>query len=239
MRSAVTGHTSILETMDRRNTIILVVLFLALLVGYLYLTQSRPSGTAQPSGTPSATPAPVFDFLTDNAVKFQVSDLHQNQTVVVTRQGQGWHMEQPKDSATDPVRIGDALDSIAHLDATRVLTNTSDLSGYGLITPTIEVRVTMSDTTQSVLQIGDATLDNSDYYALKGGDKQVYLISSSTVDTLRTYLDLPPYPPTVTLTPLPTLTPSITPTVTPTGTITPPTASSPAATSPPAATATP
>jgi hypothetical protein len=229
--------------MNRRNTIILAVVFFALLAGYTYLSRSGTPATGQPSGTPSPTPAPVFNFLTDNAVKFQVSDLHKNQTVVVTRKGQDWHMEQPKDSATDPIRIGDALDSIAHLDAARVLTDTTDLSGFGLITPTIEVRVTMSDTTQSLLQIGDATLDNSDYYALKGGDKQVYLISSSTVDTLRNYLDLPPYPPTATLTPLPTLTPSITPTATPTGTITPATATSaaasPSATSPPSATTTP
>lgn len=226
--------------MNRRNTIILLVIFAAL-AAYVYYLQSRGGGTAQALPTPSATPAPVFDFVTDNAVKFQVSDLHQNQTVAVTRQGEGWHMEQPKDSATDPVRIGDALGTIAHLDSTRVLTDTTDLSAYGLITPTIEVRVTMSDTTQSLLQIGDATLDKSDYYALKGGDKQVYLISSSTVDTLRNYLDLPPYPPTPTLTPLPTLTPSITPSATPTGTITPPTSAAvtPGAKSPPAATATP
>jgi hypothetical protein len=226
--------------MNRRNTIILVVIFIAL-AGYAYYVQSRNPATGQASATPSATPASVFDFLTDNAVKFQVSDLHKNQTVVVTRQGQGWHMEHPKDSATDPVRIGDALDTIAHLEAARILTDTVDLSAYGLVTPTIEVRLTMSDTTQSLLQIGDATLDQADYYALKGGDKQVYLISSSTVDTLRNYLDQPPYPPTTTLTPLPTLTPSTTPTETPTGTITPPTATNatPAATSPPAATATP
>jgi Domain of unknown function (DUF4340) len=219
--------------MNRRNTIILVVIFVAL-AGYVYFIQSRNPAGSLASTTPSATPATVFDFLTDNAVKFQVSDLHKNQTVVVTRQGQDWHMQQPKDSAADPVRIGDALDSVAHLDATRVLTNTTDLSAYGLITPTIEVRVTMSDTTQSLLQIGDATLDKSDYYALKGGDKQVYLISSSTIDTLRNYLDDPPYPPTPTLTPLPTLTPSPTPTATH-----PSTNATPAATSPPAATATP
>jgi hypothetical protein len=226
--------------MNRRSTIILVVIFIAL-AGYAYYIQSRNPAASQASATPSPTHATVFNFLTDNVVNFQVSDLHQKQTVAVTRRGQDWHMEQPKDSATDPVRIGDALATIANLDAARVLTDTTDLSAYGLVTPTIHVRVTMSDTTQSLLQIGDTTLDKSDYYALKGGDKQVYLISSSTVDTLRNYLDLPPYPPTPTLTPLPSLTPSTTPTVTPTGTITPPTATNatPGATSPPAATPTP
>lgn len=212
-----------------------------MLAGYVLFVQPRTVGTGIASETPSATPAPVLDFLTDNVTKFQVTDLHKNATVVVTRQGaDNWHMEQPKDSATDPLRVADALGSIAHLEATRVLTNTTDLSAFGLITPTIETRVTMSDTTQYVLQIGDPTLDKSDYYALKGGDKQVYLIASSTVDTLNNYLEQPPYPPTPTLTPLPTLIPSATPGPTGTGSTTPPatptgtaTASPPTATAPP------
>lgn len=220
--------------MNRNTTIILLVIFIAL-AGYVYFVQPRTAGTATPSGTPSATPAPVFDFLTDNVTKFQVTDLQKKETVDVTRQGaDNWHMDQPKDSATDPLRVADALGSIAHLEATRVLTKTTDLSAYGLVTMTIEARVTMSDTTQYVLQIGDPTLDKSDYYALKGGDKTVYLIASSTVDTLRNYLDQPPYPPTPTLTPLPTLTPSATPAVTPAGSTTP-AAPAGAATSPPPA----
>jgi hypothetical protein len=239
--------------MNRRNTLILVVIFIAL-AGYAYFTQARNAGTSQALPTPSATPVPVFNFLTDSVSQFQASDLQKNQVVVVTRQGESWHMTAPKDSATDAVRIADAVDSIAHLEATRVLTNVTDLAGYGLITATIEARVTLSDTTQYVLQIGDTTPDQSAYYALKGGDKQVYLITTAIVAALKDFVDRPPYPATPTLTPLPTLTPSSTPTLTPTGTITPPTAtptaaasptvtpsatSPPATTSPPAATSTP
>lgn len=234
--------------MDLRKTLILAAIFVAL-GGYAIFIQFRNPATSQALPTPSATPVPVFNFLTDNVSKLQASDLKKNQTVVVTRQGDGWRMEQPKDSPTDPVRIGDALGSIAHLEATRVFTNVADLAAYGLITPTIEARVTMSDTTQYVLQIGDETPEQSGYYALKGGDKQVYLVSTSVFQTLTDYIDNPPYPPTPTLTPLPTLTPSSTPTVTPTGTITPPsstpttatspTAPPPSATSPPAVTSTP
>ena len=217
--------------MDFRKTLILLVIFAAL-VGIAFFIQSRNPATSQALPTPSATPVPVFSFLTDNVSKFQASDLKKSQTVVVARQGDSWHMEQPKDSATDPVRIGDALGSIAHLEATRVFTDVADLGAYGLITPTIEARVTMSDTTQFVLQIGDAAPDQSGYYALKGGDKQVYLVSSTLFQTLTDFVDNPPYPPAPTLTPLPTLPPSATPTVTPTGTITPPSATPTAAASP-------
>jgi Domain of unknown function (DUF4340) len=202
--------------MKLRNTIILAVLLLVLL-GYAYYVQARGGGSATAQATPSATPVAMFDFVTDNANKFQVTDVQTNQSVVVTRQGDTWHMQQPKDSATDPLRIASALSDVAHLNATRVLTNATDLSAFGLITGTIEARVTMSDTTQYVLKIGDDTVDHTASYALKNDDKsKVYLIDPSTATTLRDFVANPPYPPTATPTPLPTLTPTATPTSTPT-----------------------
>ncbi len=179
--------------------------------------QSQGASPSAAQGTPVPTPVPVLDVVTDTVSKFQVTDLRKNQAVQVTRQGSTWHMEQPKDSATDPDKISATLGTIAHLEATRVLTDVSDLSAYGLITGTIEARVTLSDTTQYVLKLGDETIDKTASYALKGDDKsKVYLVDTSVATTLQDFVDLPPYPPTATPTPLPTLTPSVTPTMTPT-----------------------
>ncbi len=202
--------------MQLRNTIILLVV-LVVLLGIAFYTQARGVGSSLAQGTPVPTPSPVLDFLTDNVTQFQVADLQKNQTVSVKRQGNTWHMDQPKDSATDPDRISTALGTIAHLTASRVLTNVTDLSAYGLITGTIEARITLSDTTQYVLKLGDETIDKTESYALKGDDKsKVYLIESSVATTLQDFVSTPPYPPTATPTPLPTLTPSETPTQTPT-----------------------
>jgi uncharacterized protein DUF4340 len=202
--------------MRPRNTIILAVILIALL-GYVYVMQSRNGGQLAAQNTPSPTPIPLFSFVTDNATQLQLKDLVKNQTVLVSRQGSTWHMTQPKDSATDPLRIQSALGTLANLEATRVLTNVSELSAFGLITGTLEARVTMSDTTTLDLFVGNPTIDNTANYALKNGDKtQVYLIDNSNVVALQDLLTNPPYPPTATPTPLPTLTPTNTPTITPT-----------------------
>ncbi len=202
--------------MRLRNTIILVVV-LVILLGYVVYTQN--TGTAQPKAqtTPEPTPVAMFDVVTDNVGKFQVTDLQKNQTVLVTREGNGWHMQQPKDSATDPDKINRTLVDMANLEATRVLTDVTDLSAYGLITGTLQATTTLSDTTQYALKLGDETIDQTAVYALKGDDKsKVYVLDTTILTALHDFVDLPPYPPTATPTPLPSPTPSITPTATPT-----------------------
>ncbi len=197
--------------MKLRNTIILLVVLVALGAYAWYITQNPSAIATNASATPSPTPAVVFDFNTDNVVKFQVSDLKKNQTVSVTKQGDNWHMDQPKDSATDPLRVTTAIGDLAHLTASRVLTNTTDLGQFGLTSPALEARITLSDTTQYVLKVGDQTPDQSDYYAQKGDDKQVYLLPTFIQQSMTDFLSNPPYPPTPTLTPLPTLPPTATP----------------------------
>ncbi len=217
--------------MRLRNTIILAVILIALL-GYVYFTQSRNGGQTSAQTTPSPTPIAMFNFVTDNVTQFQVTDLAKNQTVVVSRQGDTWHMQQPKDSATDPLRIQTALGTLADLEATRVLTNVNDLSAFGLITGTIETRLTISNTTPIVLKLGNDTIDQSATYAIKNNDQsQIYLVGSSAVQVLKDLVGNPPYPPTATPTPLPTLTPTSTPTLTPT-----PGPGTPSATPPPSPT---
>jgi hypothetical protein len=155
----------------------------------------------------------LSDLSVGNVTAFQVTNLENNQTVQVTLQGKDWHMQQPKDSATDPDKIESTISTVAHVEATRVLTDVADLSAYGLITGTIRATMTLSDTTQFVLKLGNSTIDNSSSYALKGDDKsKIYVIDSSVAAMLKDFVDMPPYPPTAT----PTLPPSPTPGVTPT-----------------------
>ncbi len=197
--------------MKLRNTVILLVI-VAALGGYAwYISNNEVQPLTGPTRTPVPTPVVMFEIPTDSVTKFQVTDNKKNQTVSVSRQGQDWHMDQPKDSATDSIKILGAIADVANLSATRALTNTADLSQYGLTNPSIVATLTLSDTTQYVLKIGDATPDQADYYALKGDDKQVYLVAASTEQGLADFISNPPFPPTITPTPLPSLTPTATP----------------------------
>lgn len=199
--------------MNRMYTLILVAV-LVLLGGYIFYTQNQSAPSTSASTTPSPTPVPVLSFLSDNVAKFQVRDLKNNQTTLVTRQSEQWHMEQPKDSDTSKPKIEGLLIQLAQLEAQRAIPNVSDLAPYGLASPAFEARATMKDNSEYVLLVGDQNPDKTYYYMVKPGDNTVYLVRSGVGDTIQQFVTQPPFPPTVTPTPLPTLTPSATPNAT-------------------------
>jgi Domain of unknown function (DUF4340) len=199
-----------------RNTLILIAVF-AVLFGYVWFVE-RPK-TPEQLGTPTPPQPSVFDLKAQNVKSIEIHDLQKPRQVTVTRSGSGWQVEQPVAKGADATTVDDAVNKLVTLKATRVLTNTSLFSQY-FITPTIEARLIMSDTTAYAITVGDKTPDGSDYYVSYTGDKsKVFIVSTVDLDTLTAWLDTPPYEPT----PTPTFTPTVPPTATPpvTETITP------------------
>ena len=138
-------------------------------------------------------------------------DLRRAREVTITRNETGWQISKPETKPADAPQVDSTLTQLTTLQATRVLTNVTDLKPYGLVTATLEVRLVMSDTTAYAITVGDKTPDGSSYYAVYTGDKsKVFLLSSSVVDNLEAWLNTPPYEPT------PTATATATPPVTPT-----------------------
>ena len=194
--------------MKPRNTLILVAVF-AVLFGYVWFVEA-PKTPAQ-LGTPTPTQPVVFNLDAQNVKSIEIRDLEQPRQVTVTRAGNGWQVEQPVAKGADALTVNNAVDQLVSLKATRVLTDTSLFSQY-FITPTIEARLVMSDTTSYAITVGDKTPDGSDYYVSYTGDKnKVFIVSTIDIDTLKGWLDTPPYEPT----PTPTFTPTVPPTATP------------------------
>lgn len=214
--------------MKPRTTLIIAAIFL-LLGGYIYFFElnKTPEQLSQQLGTPTATPQRYAILLDASQVKsVEIADLRGPRLVKLTRTDTGWQVNQPIDKVADRFEVESAVGALTSLKATRVLTNVTDLGQYGFITPTLEVRLIMSDTKQYALTLGNKTPNGLAYYAVYTGDKsQIFLIDSSGIETVRNWLDTPPYEPT----PTPTFTPTATPSVTDT----------PAATSTPSATETP
>ncbi|MDE3089861.1 MAG: DUF4340 domain-containing protein [Chloroflexota bacterium] len=201
--------------MKWRNTILLVALF-ALLFGYVWFVE-RPK-TSEQLATPT-TPSPVVFKLDAASVKsIEVRDLQLSRQVKVTRAASGWQVEQPIAKPADSSRIDQELSQLATLNATRVLTDVTDLAPFGLVTPTLEARLVLSDTTPYAITVGNKTPDQSSYYVTYSGDKKVFIVNSSAIDELLAWLNEPPYEPT----PTPTFTPTppVTPTAAATETIT-------------------
>lgn len=201
--------------MNPRNTIIVVVV-LVLLVGALVV--SGEFNSAGPSTTtPTVPPPQVLNLQASNVKTVLLTDLRQVRQVQVTRTDSGWQIDQPVQKPGDSATIDGAVQQLATLQASRVLTDVTNINQY-FITPTLDARLTMTDTKSYGITIGNQTPDGSNYYAAYTGDKsQVFVISSTVVQTLLTWFDNPPVQstpaPTATATPPVTATIPTTPTL--------------------------
>lgn len=208
--------------MKPQTTLIIVAVF-ALLAGYVYFFElnKTPEQISATLGTPTAKP-PTYVIQVDslNIKSVELADLRAPREVKVSRTETSWQLNKPVEKPADRFSVESAAAALASLKASRVLTDVTNLGQYGLITPTLEARIVMNDNQQYAITVGGKTADARSYYATYTGDNtRVFLIDASSIDTIKVWLDTPPYEPT----PVPTSTPAPTPveTATPTATETP------------------
>ena len=203
--------------MNSRNTLIVVALFVAL---FAYVWFVEAPKTPDQLATPTKASPVVFQLSGMDVQSIEVRDLRTPRSVKITRVGSAWQVEQPAAKPGDSGSIDTILGQLVTLRATRVLTNVTDLAPFGFLTPTLEARLVMSNTTSYAITVGGKTPDQSNYYVTYTGDKQVFIVSSSTIDGISAWLDAPPYlptpEPTIPLPPTDTPTPGPLPGVVPT-----------------------
>lgn len=200
--------------MKFRPTLIIVVLF-ALLAGYVYWVElaKTPEQLSAQLGTPTAKPPQyVIQVNASDIQSVEISDLRAPRQVKLTRKEIGWQVNRPEEKPAEIFETESVITGLANLRTSRVITaTTSSLGQYGLITPTLEARLIMSDTQQYALTVGNKSPDNRSYYVVYTGDTtRVFMVDPSSIDALKEWLDEPPYEPTPT--PVPTATPELTPT---------------------------
>jgi len=210
--------------MKPRTTLILLAV-LVVLGGYVYWTELRqPASSA--STTP--TPAPVWSYAAEQVVGITIQG--GGKQVRLTRPANGaWQLETPQAGPADQDRVTAVLDSLAPLQASRTLTDTTgSLADYGLAQPALSVTLRLTDGSDHALEIGDMTPPQTDYYVQVQGQAPIQLVSASTVQSVQDLLNQPPFPPTPT--PTESATPAALQIVTPAATQ--PVTSAPASTEP-------
>lgn len=232
-----------------RTTIILLVLLVAL--GGLAVVLGGNRGATNTPGVP--TPAPVTYVWQDDNPVTGLDAVSGTQKLVIVKDVTTtiWSIREPISDTADPFAVGNLADQLQNLQATSTITDASDLAQFGLANPGVTLTVAFSDTagTKRTLLLGGKTIDGSAYYAKTSDKADVYLVSNSIVEPLRSWFDAPPKV-VPTATPLlPTIGPTqevtgtgtITGTVLPAGTTTPAGATTPGAagTATPAGTTTP
>jgi hypothetical protein len=214
-----------------RNTLITLLVF-ALLGGYVYLFEIRGKGSASEA---TAVPSDMALWQMQPADVVQLEVTGPDGRTRLTREGDAsWSLVDVTTEARQPAndaRIGQIVDSLANLRATRVFTGTPDLAEYGLMAPAWQATLRLRDGSEQTLQWGDQTPDRSSYYVKPGKEGTVYVIAAFTIEDMQRLVHEPAY--------APTSTPTAPPTTTTTLTTTMPTATVPTATVAPAAAATP
>lgn len=107
-----------------------------------------------------------------------------------------WLLTQPVQAPADP---GKATTFVNAIDVIRVQNTIKDPkadSTYGLATPREVLTCRVKDGSSVNLSVGSQSFDGSGYYARKGGDSRVYVISSVEVDQFDSALAQPPVKPT-------------------------------------------
>lgn len=161
-------------------------------------------------GQPNATPTPtsqvtVFTF-DDGSVT--------NSTVMAT----GKSVSFQKDSSgnwtisdsglpADRVTLSSLIVQMSTLTATQDVASPTDLSQYGLDSPSQSITVQLSDGSSYELDLGTSSPIGSGTYARKNGAPDVYLISSQIGTSIARLVQSPQAPPTPT--PYPTATPTV------------------------------
>lgn len=188
------------------TTLILLVVFAAL-GGYVYW-----SGRNQTANTSDGTPTPEqIAVLRLNATDVSAIVVRgkDGKQVRAERDGTNWKLTAPEAKPGDTARISTLADELAQLQATRIITPTSqDLAPFGLVTPAYDVQLFKGTTPLAELKLGAKNPDGSATYVQRADAPTIYLSSDTSLDTATGWLLDPP----VQLTAVATLPPTAQPT---------------------------
>ncbi len=206
--------------MNRRTTWILVGLA-ALLAAYVWYS-GRPnsgaaSGTATP-GIPTPIPGsgPLFNTTAEQITGLWVMDMAANSSVALSKDTQGnWQVTSPEARPADLTQAQSWASQFANVYVSTVITTATDLTPFGVLSPTYTLGVKLVDGSNLRVSVGDKAPTGSGYYILRDGESNAVVVNTSAIDGLVALLKSPPYAtPTATLTPTVDLTATaLTPTV--------------------------
>jgi hypothetical protein len=184
--------------MIKRPTWILLIL-LVIAISAFFLVKSHPSVSTDPTPT-----APGKNFLipdTDGTlISLRIQDNQGNIVQMQRDPGVTWVMVLPTQGAADQALAGAAETQVGALLIVATLDTNPDLKTIGLEPPNQTIELSFSSGTKYEIEVGSATSINSGYY-VRLDQGNVYVVSTSGIDSLLNLLTSPPYPPTDTPTP--------------------------------------
>jgi hypothetical protein len=152
------------------STIALVVV-LAGLGGYIYFVDSkRPAGGIEEKQKVFSVEADKIEEITLTA---------ENETSTLRKADGTWKLTAPVAADANQTEVSSLTSNLASLEVNRVVDeNASNLAEFGLASPRIAIAFKGQGGVSGQLHLGDKTATQSDVYAVKPGEKRVFLVSS-------------------------------------------------------------
>jgi len=173
----------------KRSTLIVLVVFLALVGVMLYLNQKEPA-TSEADVTPTA---PVEFLFSDSDGLPTIIDIKSStgqQTVLERNDAGAWVLKKPIGAEADQGSAEAAASQITSLRIESKPEVAPDAAGLVQAPYTLTVKTT-SGTTKTV-RIGDLTPTGIGYYAVIDDSEETLVISRTGLDALLTLLESPP-----------------------------------------------
>ncbi|HNB50486.1 MAG TPA: DUF4340 domain-containing protein [Anaerolineales bacterium] len=198
--------------MLRKNTLVLVVVFLVLVAGFYLFQRYKEQNPTVPTSDSPTVPPPVYLFeFTSDAVVGMVIEGTDGQVVELQKDADGtWQMLQPPTlpEAVNQTPISSAISQIGTLRVLNELTVAPALDAIGLDQPATSITLTL-DTGETVkMDVGASSPTGSGYYVrVNGGSPK--LVDKYVLDQFTGFLTAPPLLPTPVLTDTLSITPTL------------------------------
>ena len=197
--------------MIRRQTWVILGLFVVLLAGTLFWQQTKLKNTPEETTTVT-TPVQEEDLFdpTGAAISYvKIQRVEDGVTLEMQKQPEGWVLLIPQAWATDSPTIDSAVSSLLSARIVAKPSGATDLVVLGLEPPAYRMQVGLENGQKITINVGKAAGAGTGYYVLTDA-RVVYIVNKFSLDSLIGMLDLPPVMPTPT--PEPTLEPTVVPT---------------------------
>jgi hypothetical protein len=196
--------------MNRNTTMVLAVVFVALLVVTLIARQAQQNKAAASTPTPEFASGQLWPIGADQIADVWLVDIANNRAVALRKDDQGiWKLTAPEARQADQAQAEAAASRFASLYASTTITTATDLTGFGVLSPTYTFGVGLTDGTELKASLGDKTPTGTSYYVLRAGEMNPVVVDSTSIEGLMALLTAPPYY-VPTATPPPTVDPNAT-----------------------------
>lgn len=151
------------------TTTIILVLVLAGLGGYIYFVDStRPAGGAEEK-------AKVFTVDPDKIQEITVTA--DGETTALKKEDGAWKITAPVAADADATEVSNVTSALAAIEVNRVVEeNAQNLADFGLAEPHVKVSYKAEGGASGEIHLGAKTPTQSDLYAVKAGEKRVFLV---------------------------------------------------------------